>query len=80
MLSVRATYDGRQLKLAKKLDIKKTQQVIVIFLDYPEQEDDEKEPFTAKELHPLLVDNPALDFLKSKEEDMYTDLDLKVKY
>lgn len=79
MLSVRAIYDGKHLKLQKEIAIKKPQQVIVVFLDYPEN-GDEEEPLTAKELHALLAKNPALDFLSSEEEDIYSDEDLKVKY
>lgn len=79
MLSVRATYDGQNLKLSKELNIKKPQQVIVIFLDYPD-DDDAEEPFTAKDPHALYAENPSFEFLAAEEEDIYADADLKVKY
>jgi len=79
MLSVRAIYDGQKLKLAKELNISKPQQVIVIFLDYPDNGDEET-PLEAKDLHALYAENPAFDFLASEEEDIYADSDLKVKY
>ncbi len=78
MLSIRATYDGQQLQLPPNLNIKKPQQVIVIFLDYPDEE--EEEPLSAQSLHSLLEKNPAFDFLAAEEEDIYSDADLKVKY
>lgn len=81
MLSVRAIiYDGKQLKLLKKVDIKKPQQVIVVFLDYPENGDEEEQPLSAQDLHALMAGNPALEFLAAEEEDIYSDEDLKVKY
>ena len=79
MLSVRATYDGQKLKLSKELNISKPQQVIVIFLDYPDNSDEEA-PLTAKDLHALYAENPSFDFLAVEEEDIYADTDLKVKY
>ncbi len=80
MLSISAIYDGKHLKLLQKVDIKKPQRVIVVFLDYPENGDEEEHPLAAKDLHALMAENPALDFLAAEEEDIYSDVDLKVKY
>ncbi|MFM9951975.1 MAG: antitoxin AF2212-like protein [Saprospiraceae bacterium] len=80
MLSVRAIYDGKQLKLLEKVDIQEPKRVIVVFLDYPENEEKEENPITAKDLHDLMQENPALDFLVAEEEDIYSDEDLKVKF
>jgi hypothetical protein len=79
MLSVKAIYDGQKLKLAKELNISKPQRVIVIFLDYPDNGDEEA-PLTAKDLHAFYAENPSFDFLAAEEEDIYADSDLKVKY
>jgi len=79
MISVNAIYDGTYLKLSRPLNIKKPQRVIVVFLDYPD-DDDEETPLAAKDLHALLAQNSALDFLSDEEEDIYSDEDLKVKY
>ena len=79
MISVSAIFDGTHLKLSKPLAIKKPQRVIVVFLDYPDDEDEEA-PLAAKDLHALLAQNAAFDFLSEEEEDIYTDEDLKVKY
>ena len=81
MLSVRAIYNGEQLKLLEKVNLQKPQRVIVVFLDYLENEEEEAEkPLAAKDLHVLMEENPALDFLASEEEDIYSDEDLKVKF
>ncbi|MBV6442401.1 MAG: hypothetical protein DYG98_06910 [Haliscomenobacteraceae bacterium CHB4] len=80
MISVRATYDGQHLKLSRPLNIKKPQQVIVIFLEYPEENGDEETPIAAKDLHALQAASPSFDFLTTEEEDIYSDADLKVKY
>ncbi len=79
MLSVQAIYDGQHLQLLQKVSIKKPRRVIVVFLDDPENSEEEA-PLTAKELHPLLAANPAFNFLSAEEEDIYSDADLKIKY
>ena len=80
MHSVRAIYDGQNLKLLKQVDIKKPQQVIVIFLDYPDNGDEEEVPLLAQDFSALFAENPAFDFLTDEEEAIYSDSDLKVKY
>ena len=74
MLSVNGTYDGKQLKLAEKIKIRSPMKVIVTFLDAVEDE------LSSEELHLLMQKGGAFDFLNNKEEDIYTDKDLKVVY
>ncbi|MCK4761369.1 MAG: hypothetical protein KAW12_04155 [Candidatus Aminicenantes bacterium] len=74
MLSVRATYDGRNLRLKEKVDIDSPKEVIVTFL-----EPIEADPST-EEIHQMVQEGGALDFLDDEREDIYSDSDLKVKY
>ena len=74
MLSVQGTFDGKKLKLNRELKIRSAKKVIVTFLD------DADEDITNEELLMLADKGGAFDFLKNKEEDIYTDKDLKVKY
>ena len=74
MLSVKGTFDGKKLKLSRQLRIRKTRKVIVTFLD------EEEDELTGEELHMLTEKGGAFDFLKNKEEDIYTDKNLKVRY
>jgi len=82
MLSVRATYDGRKVKLREKLEIRTPKEVIITFLDPIEGavidviEDDP----TSTEIHEMVQEGGALDFLDDEREDIYSDEDLKVKY
>jgi hypothetical protein len=73
MLSVRGTYDGKQLKLSGKLNINSTKKVIVTFLD------DENEDLSSDEMMLMAAKGGAFDFLHD-EEDIYSDKDLKVVY
>jgi len=73
MLSVRAIYDGKTLKLLDKVNVKKPKQVILTFLDKEESD------ISSVELHYFSAKSGALDFLKD-EEDIYSDKDLKVRY
>ncbi len=73
MLSIQGTYDGKQLKLSEKIKIRSTKKVIVTFLDAVEEE------LSSAELHLMAQKGGAFNFLK-KEEDIYSDKDLKVVY
>ena len=77
MLSVRATYDGKKLKLREKVNVKIPKEVIVTFLDPVDETIEEP---TATEIHKMVQEGGALDFLFDEREDIYTDDDLKVKY
>ncbi len=79
MLSVRATYDGKEFKLRKSLYIKKPKEVIITFLDPISESIPEDDPGT-EEIHKMVQQGGALDFLNDEREDIYSDDDLKVKY
>lgn len=74
MLSVRAIYDGKNLKFMEKVNIETPKEVIVTFL-----EPIEAEPAVA-EIQQMVQEGGALDFLNDEREDIYSDDDLKVKY
>jgi len=74
MLSVQGIYDGKKLKLFEQVNIHSPKKVIITFLDTIDEDPN------SEELHFLLEKNGSLDFLKSKDEDIYSDKDLKVKY
>ena len=73
MLSVKAIYDGKELKFKEKIKINTPHEVIVTFLDEPED-------ITAATMQEIAMEGGALNFLQEPEEDTYTDKDLKVKY
>ena len=73
MISIRGIYDGKKLRLQRPVKIRSARKVIVTFLD----EDDE---ITSEELHHLAENGGALKFLSKKEEDIYSDKDLKTVY
>ena len=78
MLSLHATYDGGRIHFVDFThlsEIKSPKQVIVTFLD-----DDNLQDITSDELHLFAQYGGALDFLANKEEDIYSDADLKLKY
>ena len=77
MISVRAIYDGRHFRLREKVNIKTPKEVIITFLD---PEDEKSEDPTAKEIHEMILQGGALDFLNDEKEDIYTDDDLKIKF
>jgi hypothetical protein len=79
MLSIRATYDGNELKLRKKIKIKTPKEVIITFLD-PIDSSAPADDFNTAEIHQMVQDGGALDFLNDEREDIYTDDDLRVKY
>ncbi len=70
MLTVKGTYDGKTLKLLKKVFIKRPKSVLVTFLDDSNLYVNKKD----------VLRNKAFDFLDDPDEDIYTDDDLKVKY
>lgn len=74
MLSVRAIYDGKELKLVEEVNIQSPKEVIITFLD-PVDTDP-----TSAEIHKMLQEGGALDFLNDEREDIYSDDDLKVKF
>ncbi len=79
MLSVRAVYDGREFKLKEKVSVKTPKEVIITFLDPVENETEENVP-DSSEMHQMIQEGGALDFLNDEREDVYSDEDLKVKY
>ncbi len=79
MLSVRAVYDGIDFKLKEKVSVKTPKEVIITFLDPVEDETGENVP-NSREIHQMIQEGGALDFLNDEREDVYSDEDLKVKY
>lgn len=77
MVSVRATYDGKQLQLLEDVDIKTPQEVIVVFLHLDQTS---TEDIHGAEIARLVQNGGALDFLNDAAEDIYDDEDLKVRY
>lgn len=75
MLTVKAIYDGKKLKLLDKVSIKKPTNVLVIFLD-----DESDSEISNKDLLRLAEKGGAFNFLNDPEEDIYSDDDLKVRY
>ncbi|HLP45390.1 MAG TPA: hypothetical protein VK186_01000 [Candidatus Deferrimicrobium sp.] len=74
MLSVRAIYDGHELKLREKVNVNGPKEVIITFLD-PLDDD-----IQSNEIHEMIKEGVALDFLNDEREDIYSDGDLKVKF
>lgn len=74
MLSVKAMYDGKVVKLLEKVEKAKPGKVIVTFLD--EEDTDIKND----EILYVAEKGGAFDFLNDPAEDIYSDKDLKVKY
>ena len=74
MLSIQGIYDGKKLKLFQEVKIRSPKKVIITFLDIVEDE------LSSEELHFLVEKGGAFNFLNSKEEDIYSDNDLKIKY
>lgn len=70
MLSIKGIYNGENIILLEKVNIKKTVSVIVTFL-----EDDSN-----KDFYELADKNPSFNFLKEPQEDIYSEKDLKKKY
>jgi hypothetical protein len=76
MVSVKAIYDGQQLRLLEPVAFSKPQEVIVVFLNLNQ----EKEDISGKQIAHLISTNEAFDFLNEPEEDIYSDSDLKIRY
>jgi hypothetical protein len=71
MLSIKAIYDGKQIKFLEKINISSPKKVIVTFLD------DEDE---SSDIYKLAEEGGSFNFLKEPQEDIYTDKNLKTKY
>jgi len=69
LLSVEAIYDGGKIKIPE-VNIHRPCKVIITFLEESAQSEEE-DVFDI-----LLKSDPAFEFLKSEEEDIYTDDDL----
>jgi hypothetical protein len=78
MLSVRATYDGKEIKLREKVNVKTPKEVIITFLETIDETSETE--LTSNEIHKMVQEGGALDFLYDEREDIYSDDDLKVKY
>ncbi len=74
MLSVKAIYDGKELKFAEKVQIDTPHAVIVTFLDEPGDD------ITSDAMQQIAMEGESFTFLQNPEEDIYSDNDLKVKY
>ncbi|MFH1003966.1 MAG: hypothetical protein V1781_00465 [Bacteroidota bacterium] len=74
MISVQGIYDGKKLRLLENIKVRTPKKVIITFLEKIEDE------LTSEELHYLADKGGGFDFLKTKEDDIYSDHDLKVKY
>ena len=92
MLSVRAIYEGNTIHFFDQFTIEnnKPQFIIVTFVDKIETDISKyvlKDSVTTDEIdisnteiQQLLTKSKSFDFLNSKEEDIYSDDDLKIKY
>ena len=80
MLSVKAIYDGKNLKLLEPVDVQTPQEVIITFLqDNPDASIPNSDVHGA-DIQRLVEGSQAFAFLADDDEDIYTDADLKVKY
>jgi len=73
MLSVKAIYDGKEIKFLEKVNISSPKKVIVTFLD------DDNE-LSSEVIYKLAEEGGSFEFLKEPGEDIYTDEKLKIKY
>ena len=73
LLSVEAVYDGDKIKMPA-IKMHKPCKVIITFLEVLSQSEDEYI------FDMLLTSDPAFDFLKSEQEDIYTDNDLMERF
>ena len=74
MFSVKAVYDGKELRFRDKIKIDSPHEVIVTFLDEP------SDTLTSEVVHQIAMEGGAFTFLEAPGEDIYSDDDLKVKY
>ncbi len=80
MLSVKAIYDGKSLKLLEPVDIQVPQEVIITFLQDNPNVSIPNSDVGGTDIQRLVEQSKAFAFLADEEEDVYTDADLKVKY
>ena len=80
MLSVKAIYDGKNLKLLKPVDVQTPQEVIITFLQDSPDTSIPNSDVRGADIQRLVGGSQAFAFLADDEEDIYTDADLKVKY
>ena len=77
MLAIKGLFDGKRVKLLEKLNVLKPQEVIIIFPDILDTNDNE---ISHNEIFKIAEMSGTFDFLNDQEEDIYSDNDLKVKY
>ncbi len=70
MLSIQGLYDGKELKIFDPIHIDSPKKVIITFLEDP------SEDISSQELHHIINEGGAFDFLKDEQEDIYSDSDL----
>lgn len=80
MLSVKAIYDGKNLKLLEPVDVQSPQEVIVTFLRDIPNASIPSDGVQGTNIQHLVEQSQAFAFMADEEEDVYTDADLKVKY
>ena len=73
MISIKAIYDGKEIKFLEKVEVSSPRKVIVTFLD-------DVIDLTTEDIYKLAEEGGSFDFLKEPEEDIYSDENLKVKY
>ncbi len=74
VISVKGIFDGKKVKLLEKVDINEPQDVIITFLGTS------KDELLYQEIYKIAETGGSFDFLNAPEEDIYSDVDLKVKY
>jgi len=74
MLSVKAVYDGKEIRFHDSIKINTPHEIIVTFLEEPDED------ITSSAVQKMAMYGGAFDFLNNEEEDIYTNDDLKVKY
>ncbi|PIU54917.1 MAG: hypothetical protein COS88_06165 [Chloroflexi bacterium CG07_land_8_20_14_0_80_51_10] len=74
MIAVRGLFDGKEIKLLEKVDVREPQEVMITFLGIKEDE------ALYQGIYKLAEAGGSFDFLNAPDEDIYSDDDLKVKY
>ncbi len=74
MIAVRGLFDGKNIKLLEKVDVKEPQEVIITFLGTIEDK------VLYRGIYKLAETSGSFEFLNAPEEDVYSNDDLKVKY
>ena len=80
MLSVKAIYDGKSIKLLQPVNVKTPQEVIITFLQDNPDASTKADDVRGANIQQLVEQSKAFAFLAEEEEDVYTDADLKVTY